>query len=407
MNLLVSSHIAVSVILMRILNILLLVGVATVLYVLLPVNRRPSLVWGLAISLVPLGLFLVASNNPGAWAIVSAGTLWISLLGYFESSGKKKAGLGVIAALSTILGAGARADAAVYAVVAIVAVVLLTARLDRRWIISALLPFGMAVTAALFYFSTEQSSFASSGLPGYGDSSHHLDLHYLILANLLNVPDLWVGVFGSGRGLGWLDTSMPTIVWVGGLGCFAALAFAGLASRSIRKLLAVAVVLGALWCIPTLLLVQSGRVLGAGLQPRYILPLVVILGGVLLLQVGQARLTLSSWQVVALVSTLSVVNAVALQFNMRRYITGTDVTRWDLNYAIKWWWNIPASPMIIWAVGSLSFAAFLVIIARATLLTRPTDVPHYTVKAAAPEPGARLEAEPDPPTQNGVAATVV
>jgi hypothetical protein len=361
---------------MRIANILLLIGLTTVLYVFLPANRRPTLVWGLAISLVPLGLFLVASDNPSAWAIISAGTLWISLLGYFESSGKKKAGLGIIAALSTLVGAGARADAAVYAMVAIVAVILLTARLDRRWIISALLPFGMAVTAAVFYLSTQQSSFANSGLPGYADSSHHLDWHYLILANLLNVQDLWVGAFGSGPGLGWLDTSMPAIVWVGGLGSFAALTFAGLASRSMRKLLAAGVVLGALWAFPTLLLVQSGSVMGAGLQPRYVLPLLMMLGGVLLLQVGGTRLTLSSVQVVALVSTLSVANAVALQFNMRRYITGTGVTRWNLNYAIQWWWNIPVSPMIVWAVGSLSFAAFLVIIARATLLKQPTELPH-------------------------------
>ena len=31
---------------------------------------------------------------------------------------------------------------------------------------------------------------------------------------------------------------MPAVVWVAGLGCFAALAFTGIASRSLRKLLA-------------------------------------------------------------------------------------------------------------------------------------------------------------------------
>jgi Predicted membrane protein (DUF2142) len=165
MNLFVSPNIEASVVLMRIINILLLVGLTTVLYFFLPVRRRPTLVWGLTVSLVPLGLFLVASNNPSAWAIISAGTLWISLVGYFESSGAKKIGLGIIAALSTLLGAGARADAAVYAVLAIIAVVVLTARLNRRWIISALLPFAMAVTAALFYFSSQQSLVATSGIP--------------------------------------------------------------------------------------------------------------------------------------------------------------------------------------------------------------------------------------------------
>jgi hypothetical protein len=36
--------------------------------------------------------------------------------------------------------------------------------------------------------------------------------------------------------------------------------------------------------------------------------------------------------------------------------------------------------MMVWAVGSLSFAAVLVIIARATTLTQPSDMPQ-----AAPE----------------------
>ena len=355
MNLFVSPNIEASVVLMRIINILLLVGLTTILYFFLPAGRRPTLVWGLAISLVPLGLFLVASNNPSAWAIISAGTLWISLVGYFESSGARKVVLGLVAAFSTVLGAGARADAAAYALLAIVAVVLLTARLNRRWIISAILPFAMAVTATAFYFSTQQSLVATSGIPLGADPSQALSRRYLLFTNFLNVPYLWTGVFGT-RGLGWLDTLMPGIVWVGSLGCFSALAFAGLVSRSTRKLLAVAIVLGALWFIPTYTLALSHSVDVNQLQPRYILPLVILLGGIVLLQVGGESLKLSKAQIVALVSTLSVANAVALHANMRRYITGTDVKSWNLNTTAEWWWSIPVSPMMVWAVGSVSFA---------------------------------------------------
>ena len=375
MNLFVGSNVEVSVVLMRIVNILLLVGLTTVLYVLLPVSRRLPLVGGLAISLVPLGLFLVASNNPSAWAVISAGTLWISLVGYFESSGVKKAGLGIVAGLSTVIGAGARADAAIYAVVAVVVAVLLTASRSRRWLISALLPVGLVVTAVVFYVSAAQSSVGASGIPGYPDADpgHPLDWRYLVFANLFNVPSLWAGVFGSWP-LGWLDTIMPAVVWVAGLGCFAALVFTGLVSMSIRKLLAVITVVGALLVIPTYILVQSRVVIPVAVQPRYILPLVIMLGGLILLQAGGARLRLSKGQIATLVTTLSVVNAIALHFNMRRYITGTDVTDPNLNTAIEWWWNIPFSPMTVWVAGSLSFAALLVIIARETMLT-PVAVP--------------------------------
>ncbi|MHB8298927.1 MAG: DUF2142 domain-containing protein [Dermatophilaceae bacterium] len=376
MNPFVTSNIAVSAVLMRIVNILLFVGLTTVLYLLLPVKRRPSLVWGLSISLVPLGLFLVASNNPSAWAIISAGTLWISLVGYFESSGAKKAGLGAVAALSTVLGAGARADAAVYAVVAIVVAAVLTARLNRRWVISALLPFTLAVTAVVFYFSTKQSLYAGSGFQSGASPGRPLTWHALLFTDFLNVPSLWAGVFGSWA-LGWLDTFMPAIVWVGSLGAFAGLVFAGLASQSTRKLLAVAMVLGAMWFFPTYILVKSGNVVGDAVQPRYILPLVVMLGGLALLQVGGAVLRLSKAQGVVLVATLSGANAIALYFNMRRYITGADVTSWNLNTAAQWWWSIPVSPMTVWAVGSLSFAACLLVIALGTMRARPADVvPH-------------------------------
>jgi Predicted membrane protein (DUF2142) len=381
MNLFVGSNIELSVVLMRIVNILLLVGLTTVLYRLLPANRRSPIIWGLTVSIVPLGMFLVASNNPSSWAIISAGTLWISLLGYFESSGGKKVGLGVIAALSTIIGAGARADSAIYAIVAIVAVVLLTARLNRRWILSALLPLALAVTAAAFYFSTQQSLVAISGLPGYADRQAH-SWQVMFFKNFLFMPSLWTGVFGH-SGLGWMDTAMPAIVWVGGFGCFTALMFTGVVSLSARKLLAVSMVLGALWLFPTYVSMRTGSVSATAVQPRYILPLIILLSGVVLLEVGGVRLGLSKAQVVALVSTLSITNAFALEYNIRRYVTGTDVTSWNLNAAVEWWWGIPVSPMMVWAVGSLSFAAVLVIIARATTLTRPPDMPQ-----AAPEPAS-------------------
>lgn len=368
MSSLVGSDIEVSVVLMRIVSVLLFVGLTTLLYVLLPASRRPTLVWGLVVSLVPLGLFLIASNNPSGWAIISAGTLWISLLGYFESSGKRKAGLGLIATTSMVLGAGARADSAAYVVVAVIVVVLLTARLNRRWIVSALLPLVLAFVAAAFYLSTQQSSVGTSGFSGYVDPSRSMSWLGLFTTNLLNVPSLWAGVFGS-WGLGWLDTRMPAIVWVCGLGCFAALAFTGLVSLSTRKVLALAVVVGALGLMPAYVLTQSGALVGDGVQPRYILPLIIMLGGIVLLQVDGMSLNLTKWQVAALMTTLATANAFALHFNIRRYVTGTDITSWNLNHAVEWWWGMPVSPMAIWLLGSLSFATFLAIIARGTAVT--------------------------------------
>ncbi|WP_051973666.1 DUF2142 domain-containing protein, partial [Cryobacterium sp. MLB-32] len=370
MSLFAGTNVELSAVIMRLVNILIFVGISAVLYALLPAARRPTLVWAWAISLVPLGMFLIASNNPSAWAIISAGTLWLALLGFFETTGARRWGLGLVAAIATVMGAGARADAAAYAVVAVVVVVLLTAKWDRRWILSALLPLGIAAVAAAFYLSTTQSSLVSSGLHSSADTGGGPGIKSLLVNNLLNVPGLWAGVFGS-WGLGWLDTAMPSIVWVACLGSFGALAFSGLVSESIRKILAGAFVLAALWIIPTYILLKSAVFVGSEVQPRYILPLIVLLAGIALLHVGGPRLALSTGQAVALVSALAIANSVALHFNMRRYLTGTDALGVNLDTNREWWWDIPVGPQMVWAIGSLAFAAVLILLVRG--ITRPRD----------------------------------
>ncbi|WP_166784040.1 DUF2142 domain-containing protein [Cryobacterium suzukii] len=387
MHLLAGSNIEVSAMLMRVLNILIFVGLTGVLYAILPVSRRPTLVWAWAISLVPLGMFLIASNNPSSWAIISAGTIWISLLGFLETTGARKIGLGLVATIATIVGAGARADAAAYAVVAVVVVLLLTARWDRKWILSTLLPLGLAALAAAFYLSTSQSTLVSSGLHSASDAAAGPGLKSLLINNLLNVPSLWAGVFGT-WGLGWLDTTLPAVVWVAGLGCFGALAFSGLISESVRKLLAVTVVLAAVWIIPTYILLKSETFVGSEVQPRYILPLIVMLGGIAILHVGGTQLALSRGQIIALVSALSVSNALSLHFNMRRYLTGTDALGLNLDTNREWWWDIPILPMTVWIVGSVAFVALLLILAPS--ITRPR-----TVQSKRKEPGVRSDGDVD------------
>ncbi len=82
------DNITSSVIAMRLINSALFVALGTLLFVLLPAMRRPTLVWGWLITTMPLGLFLIASNNPSGWAVTGVGTAWLALLGYYESSGQ-------------------------------------------------------------------------------------------------------------------------------------------------------------------------------------------------------------------------------------------------------------------------------------------------------------------------------
>ncbi|MDJ0377160.1 DUF2142 domain-containing protein [Cryobacterium sp. PH31-L1] len=371
MHVFATTNIEASALTMRLVNIVLLVGLVTALCALLPTKRRLSLVWGLACTVVPLGAFMITSNNPSSWAMISAATLWVALVGYFESSGWKKILLGGIALISTIMGGGARADSAAYAMVAVIVACVLTITWSRRWWLSVVLPIGVFALSAALYLSAGQSSSAMSGMGGGAHLAAPANWQSLLLTNLLEVPSLWVGSFGLWA-LGWLDTSLPAIVWVGSFGVFAALVFAGLNMPSIRKSLAAGVILGAMWVVPTYVLQQSQAKVGAEVQPRYILPLIIMLAGVALFSVGRARLRLSMTQVLALISILSVANGVALHFNMRRYISGSEIVSWNLNLYREWWW-IPMTPMVVWLVGTVTFLLFL--LAAAWLYLRPLVSP--------------------------------
>jgi hypothetical protein len=372
MGLFASNNVSASIALMRAFNALIFVGLSMSLFLLLPRHRRSALVWGFAVTLVPLGMFLIPSTNPSSWAIISAGTLWIALLGYFESFGLRKLGLGTIAVIATMLGATARADAAVYAIVAIVAVVLIAAKREKGFILSMILPVGLVLIAAFFFFAANQSSFAATGLPSADKATSHLSWQFLAFTNIMNVPALWAGALGSGP-LGWLDTNLPAIVWVIGIAVFCAVTFTGLRTLPVRKALALAGILGALWLIPTYVLVQSKALVGVQVQPRYILPLMILLAGVALVQSNRGTLDLTRGQATIVVGALTIANSVALHFNIRRYVTGTDFASLNLDAGVEWWWAIPLSPMTIWALGTLSFAAALVALTPAIWSARTSS----------------------------------
>ena len=74
-----------SALVMRLLNAALFVGLASALAALLPAARRRTLLWGWLATLVPLGMFLIPSNNPSGWAVMGVGTAFLALLGWFET----------------------------------------------------------------------------------------------------------------------------------------------------------------------------------------------------------------------------------------------------------------------------------------------------------------------------------
>jgi hypothetical protein len=363
MRVFVGDDIQFSVIAMRIANALLFVGLLSTSYLAAPAGLRRPLVIGSAVTAVPLGMFIVPSINPSSWAVLSGATFLVSLLGYLTAGSRRtRLTTGLLAGLSLAFGAGARADAAIYAALAVVVALVLTVRRERRNLALVAYPVVLAIAAAIAYLSTGQSGAAEGS--GGGLSLSHLT------RVLIEVPDLWVGALGK-WGLGWLDTPMPALVWVTTFGIFV-LAL-GMATRgaSLRRWLAVGTVAAASWAVPAYIQYLSGAPVGAFVQPRYILPLLTLLAVTATVRLSGTAFRITPHQRWFAVLGLSGANALALFVNLRRYVTGFDDGGLNLDSGAEWWWDAPISPMGVWVLGSLAFALALVLLSAELTTSAP------------------------------------
>jgi predicted membrane protein DUF2142 len=353
---------------MRLINAALFVAIATALAALLPGSRRRTLLWGWLVTLVPLGMFLIPSNNPSGWAITGVGTAFLALLGWFDTTGRKRWALAALFLVGVTMAAGARGDGAVYAVGATVVAALIALPLVRPWWRSLWLPaIGIAI-AVVFFLTEGQTGVASggfssgvaSGLPSSGQAP--LTGLSLGAYNLLMLPFLWTGVWGTWA-LGWFDTGLPAVVPAAAILAFLGVAFAGLGLMSIRKALAVCGVLLVLIVLPLYVLTVSGDKVGEALQPRYLLPLIVLFALALLTVPPGREFRLGRLQTGVVLAALGVANLVALQVNIRRYVTGTGTQGIDLDKGAEWWWTgFPVGPTAVWLIGSLAFAGLLLVL---------------------------------------------
>lgn len=356
MSAFVGPDIHASVLTMRIVNIALFVGLGVMLYLLLPVHRRQILIWQWALTTVPLGLFVLTSTNPSSWAFMGVGYGWLALLGFYEARGRaRRTGLALLFLLMAAMASGSRSDATIYFALAVAAGVLLSAHRTRRfWISSILAVGGLAVCALLFRASRSVDTVT-------GGVVEPLSIGVLIpriAYNLAEVPSIWIGAFGRSWGLGWLDTSMPSLVWASGLAAVIGAGFVAARAASVRK--TVVVVLGAttLAAVPVVLLVLAGADVGEDIQPRYLLPLMIVFIGVTFFISRGQSIDFTRVQVGMIVAALSGAQLIALHLNIRRYVTGIDALNPNLDAAREWaMWGMSSN--FTWALGALCFPVAL------------------------------------------------
>ena len=363
----------------RFVNLGVFLAVGFGLFFALPHRLRSAWIWMWTLGLVPMGMFIIPSSNPSSWAITAVAGGWIALVGYLETKGPRSWVLGILYLGSIGLAMSARIDSVLYLGFASLVAVWLSGLRGRELFKKTWM--GLIGLAAVIVQLSINPANLSRVIRGIGQRSEVYDEPLpwtttgevidpnafdwsLLWNNLWNIPGLWLGVFGGfpWGSLGWLDTSVPQIVLVGTILVLAGVTFLSIRAANKTKIVSILITLGALWGMPLYLLQLGGFQAGEELQPRYLMPLMMVfLGTIVVTQTGMPIITDRArlWFVLG---ALTLANAIALHTNIRRYTTGIRVQGFNLDSPREWWWPfLPdmIGPTFVWAIGALSFGALL------------------------------------------------
>jgi hypothetical protein len=145
---------------------------------------------------------------------------------------------------------------------------------------------------------------------------------------------------------------------------FVVVGFAGAAIASRRKAAAMSGVLAVLVAFPVYVLTIGGDTVGSQFQPRYLLPLIVLFSLVVVTAPPGARtVVFTRAQTAVVLCALVIAHTVALQINIRRYVTGAEQQGLNLGSGAEWWWDgLPLGPVAVWFIGTASFAGLLAVL---------------------------------------------
>jgi hypothetical protein len=382
-SLFASTDPQLSVIAIRLANSAFAVAFLSAVCFTLPRSVRPALLISVIATSIPLGVFIYASTNPSSWAMLSAATVWTSLYGATRTSGRRRWLLCALALIGAVIGAGSRADAAIFAVYGVALALLLGARAARSQIVPIVTGVLICIVSVGFYLGARQGGAAFGGLD---PSENPLTLPQHV-SNLLELPSLWTGALGQSS-LGWFDTRMPAAVWVLATAVFAGALFVGIRQPNRRRMIAIVLSLLAMWTVPFVMLAQSNAVVGNTVQPRYLLPLMLIAVGVASLRPDAER-AWDGFRYAAASTALWLALTIAMHQNIARYTSGGSGDAVDPGASAEWWWPGAPAPLAVWIAGSLAFAGMLVSIW--VIKRRPGDrhspIPPRTGQAPAlPQP---------------------
>mgnify|MGYP003605653822 CR=1 FL=1 len=400
-SLMVGDTVAQTTIFVRLLNLTLAVAVLAGSVALSRPSLRGAVALSWLVASVPMGVFVFASINPSAWAVMGIAGFWGPLLSFLTGDGWTRLSLARLAfvQVTVLMALGSRSEPPIYIGVTVVALSVFavgwplhrtTAAQLRRLLVPAVL--GLQALLALMVFtpakqSAERSPDATAAVAPWRVLTESLGTPSRLLADPL---------------LGWLDTPVPPLARAAVTGAFVAACLIGLGTLYARKVWALVVFGGLTWAF--LLYIWATASSPNRMQPRYFLPLLFVLAGLALLpRLGLRPRWPSPVQSLLLALAVALANALSLLNNLVRYVSGLDLdpaspaSPGGLAAAGEpsWWWqSLPLSPTAVWWLGSIAFtlaavAAVLLLPAWSRGDRRPPAVAPAPRPATAPMPATR------------------
>ena len=356
---LVSSNVNRSILTMRFLQILIFfVLISFAIYS--SGERKWAVLLALFVGMVPVGLFIVPSTNPSSWAITGVASAGICVMNFFISLKKSHRVTAVIGFIVAVLFTrNIRNDINIMFAICITLGAIsgfVIRQTDRS------LKFDRAKSIKLAFFAAPGLLYIHLkvfSLYPWRIAKFILGGSFYSFSN--DSPQAFLGFLGGSIQLGSADFAPPPVVLT--LMSVGFITFIVTTARFVPLKVKISSGLG----LSSLFFFSYWFSVGSiGLASRYIMALylvsLVTFSASAVTSRRSANFNFSKSSLVTIFLTISLGQSLSLHQSIRRYITGTNISGWNLNKGAQWWWTHGPSPLSIWMIGSVAFSTALFIV---------------------------------------------
>ncbi len=365
----ISDDIPLSVIIMRLINVLIFSICITLAFIFL----KNDILIGTLLSFmtvgIPLGIYIATSINTSSWLILGSIFLIPFLLEIFTSWRISLIPIVIISFILIYIYTGSRQDGILFLSISIVSAIPIIAKkfslliknywnFHNKFTINTIKVVLFFVNIYLIYFiSIQISARAAIGRSASTQQVSNWDIAY-------RFPSLISGALGN-WGLGSLEVTMPDIVRFCSIILFLSILFVSLKYNDMSAKLVLLINSYFLIFIIWIFLYKSQLYVGQWLQPRYIIPLMFSLISLSFVGISHEKVKLITSHVRLWIVLSTIGYLFSLHTLLRRYTHGLDELSINLNANLEWWWSfVPVSPMTILGIGTVSYLIVWALFAR-------------------------------------------